>query len=486
MMKIMTLPILNGRWHLPAPSTRACRKLTPVLLALLLGGCAVGPDYHRPTVNVPTHYKEAKGWREATPQDAQSKGEWWSVYHDNTLSGLLRQVSISNQNVAQYEAQYRQAKALVAESRSDLFPSATYTGSSTRSGSTTSGQRTTSNSQSLQASASWELDIWGKLRRTLEENKASAQASEAELANITLSAQSELAQDYFQLRIMDRQIALYQESVAAYQRYLTVINNKYQAGSESRGTLAQAQAQLESARASALDLSWQRAQTEHAIALLIGKTPAEFSLPATTEMTATLPPLPLAVPSTLLQRRPDIAYAERTVAAANAAVGVAIAGYYPDLTLSASGGFSSSALHNLLSLPNRVWSLGPSLSGTLLDFGATSSKVEQARAAYDADVASYRQAVLTGFQEVENYLVELNTLQDEMAAQQRATQAAQESARVTRNQYEAGMIDYLDVATTENTSLSQQQSLLSLQSTQWVASVELIAALGGGWTAPSH
>ncbi len=460
-------------------------KLTPVLLALIVSGCAVGPDYHRPTVNVPAQYKEARGWREATPQDAQSKGEWWNVYHDATLNGLLSQVSISNQNVAQYEAQYRQAKALVTESRSDLFPSASYTGSSTRSGSagsstTGTSQRTTSNSHSLEASATWELDIWGKLRRTLEENKASAQASAAELANITLSAQSELAQDYFQLRIMDQQIALYQQSVDAYQRYLTVINNKYQAGSESRGTLAQAQMQLENARASALDLTWQRAQTEHAIALLIGKTPAEFSLPAA-PLKATLPEIPQAVPSTLLQRRPDIAYAERTVASANAAVGVAIAGYYPDLTLSATGGFTSSALHNLISLPNRVWSLGPSLSGTLLDFGATSSKVEQARAAYDADVASYRQAVLTGFQEVENYLVELNTLQAEMLAQQRAAAAAQDSARVTRNQYEAGMIDYLDVATTENSSLSQQQSLLSLQSTQWIASVQLIAALGGGW-----
>ena len=477
-MKMKKLPMfLTGR-----------RALTPVLLAMLLSGCAVGPDYHRPAVNVPKNYKEAKGWREAAPQDAQSKGEWWSVYHDDTLSGLLRQVSISNQNVAQYEAQYRQARALVSESRSDLFPSATYSGSSTRSGSaaTGTGQRTVSESHSLQASASWELDIWGKLRRTLEENKASAQASEAELANITLSAQSELAQDYFQLRIMDRQIALYQESVGAYQRYLNIINNKYQAGSESRGTLAQAQTQLESARASALDLSWQRAQTEHAIAILIGKTPAEFSLPAAKEIAVTLPAIPQAVPSTLLERRPDIAYAERNVAAANAAVGVAIAGYYPDLTLSASGGFTSSALHNLLSLPNRVWSLGPSFSGTLLDFGATSAKVEQARAAYDADVASYRQAVLTGFQEVENYLVELNTLQDEIVAQQNATAAAQESARVTRNQYEAGMIDYLDVATTENSSLSQQQSLLSLQSTQWVASVQLIAALGGGWQQAAH
>ncbi len=460
--------------------------LSPLFLALLLCGCAVGPDYQRPApTSVPLQYKEASGWRQAAPQDQAGKGEWWAVYHDDTLSSLLSQVSISNQNVAQYEAQYRQAKALAAESRSDLFPTVGATGSGTRSGSNSSSgasQRTVGNSFSAQASASWELDLWGKLRRTLEENKANAQASQAELANITLSAQSELAQDYFQLRIMDQQIALYQQSVQAYERYLQVIDNKYQAGAESRSTLAQAQLQLESARASALDYVWQRAQLEHAIALLLGKTPAEFSL-AAAPLAATMPAIPNALPSELLQRRPDIAYAERNVAAANAAVGVAIAGYYPDLTLSASGGFTSSALHNLISLPNRVWSLGPELSGTLLDFGATSAQVEQARAAYDASVASYRQAVLQGFTEVENYLVQLNTLQDELAAQQRAAAAAQDSARVTRNQYEAGMIDYLDVATTENASLSQQQSLLSLQSTQWVASVELIAALGGGWDA---
>lgn len=454
--------------------------MTSVICLLLLSGCTVGPDYQRPTVTMPLHYKEARGWRQAAPQDSVGKGEWWAVYRDPQLDILLRQVSISNQNVANYTALYRQAQALAAGSRSDLFPTLGYDASSTRSGSRSSGQRTTGNTHQAELSASWELDLWGKLRRTLEENRASAEASAAELANITLSAQSELTQDYFQLRVMDEQIALYQRSVAAYEGYLRVINNKYQAGSESRATLAQAQMQLESARASALDYQWQRAQLEHAIALLIGKAPAQFSLPAA-KLTATLPVIPQALPAQLLQRRPDIAEAERNVAAANAAVGVAIAGYYPDLTLSASGGVSSSALHNLLSLPNRVWSLGPSLSGTVLDFDATSAEVEQARAAYDAKVASYRQTVLEALQEVENYLVELNTLQGEVASQLRATVAAQESARVTRNQYDAGMIDYLDVATTENSRLSEQQNLLSLQSTQWVASVKLIAALGGSW-----
>lgn len=451
--------------------------IKPLFCALLLCGCTVGPDYHRPDVNLPLRYKEAPGWQQARPQDESNKGEWWAVYGDPTLSDLLRQVQISNQNVAQYEAEYRAAKALVASSRADLYPSVSATASSTRS-------RTTStslgNTHSAQLSASWELDLWGKLRRTVEENQASAQASFAELANITLSAQSSLAQDYFQLRVMDQQIALYQQSVQEYERYVRVINNKYQAGSEARDALAQAQMELESARATLLDYQWQRAQLEHAIALLIGKTPAEFSLPVAT-LAAHLPSIPLSVPATLLQRRPDVAYAERNVAAANAAVGVAIAGYYPDLTLSASGGYSGSVLRKLMTVPDRVWSLGPELSGTILDFGATSAQVDQKRASYDASVASYRQAVLSAVGEVEDYQVELRTLSSEIAARQRAVTAAKESARVTRNQYEAGKIDYLDVATTQASSLSEQQTLLTLQSTQWVTSVQLIAALGGGW-----
>lgn len=456
-------------------------RLTPVIL-LLLGGCTVGPDYQRPSMALPVHYKEARGWQQATPQDSASKGEWWAVYRDPQLDALLRQVSLSNQNVASYAALYRQALALAAQSRAGLFPSVSYDASTTRSSSHSNGQRSTGNAHQAELSASWELDLWGKQRRTLEENRASAEASAAELANMTLSAQSELAQDYFELRVMDEKIALYQRSVAAYERYLTVINNKYQAGSESRGTLAQAQMQLESARSTAQDYQWQRAQLEHAIAILLGKAPADFSLPVA-KLNANMPAIPQTLPAGLLQRRPDIAEAERNVAAANAAIGVAVAGYYPDLSLSASGGVSASAIQNLFSLPNRVWSLGPSLSGTLLDFGETSAQVDQARAAYDSKVATYRQTVLEALQEVEDELVELNTLQGEIAAQQRASDAAQESARVTRNQYEAGMIDYLDVATTENSSLSEQQSLLSLQSTQWVASVELIAALGGGWHA---
>jgi len=451
-------------------------RLAPLALALLVSACTVGPDYQRPSAPLSLEFKEAKGWTAAIPQENQAKGDWWTVYQDPELSSLLSQVQISNQNVAQYAAQYREAQALVTQARSGLYPSVDASVGSTRSGTS----QAVTKKQSAELSASWELDLWGKLRRTVEEDKASAQASKADLADATLSAQSELAQDYFQLRVMDEQIALYNRSIAAYERYQTIIQNQYAGGNTSRATLAQAQTQLESTRASALQVQWQRAQMEHAIAVLMGKPPAQFTLTAR-EIKFTLPSIPPGLPSQLLQRRPDIAAAERNMASANAAVGVATAAYYPDLTLSASGGFASDAFHNLFSLPNRVWSLGPELSQTVLDFGATRGKVAQAEAAYDAQVAAYRQSVLGALQEVEDYLVELHTLDAQTLAQQRAADAAKESARVTYNQYQAGMIDYLDVATTENTSLSQQQNVLSLLSTQMVTSVKLIAALGGGW-----
>ncbi|WP_241609498.1 efflux transporter outer membrane subunit [Rosenbergiella australiborealis] len=460
-------------------------KISTLSLMMVLTGCMVGPDYHRPKETLPLAFKEAKGWQQAQPQDAEQKGAWWQVYQDPVLNQLLSQVAISNQNIAMYAAQYRQALALTDQATANFYPTVDADIQSARNGTQSNGQRSTSNSHSAKLTASWELDLWGKLRRQAAEERASAESSQADLANATLSAQSQLAQNYFQLRIMDQRIALYQKSIAAYQGYLRVVNNKYQAGNENRAAVAQAQMQLQGTRSTLLGLTWQRAQLEHAIALLIGKTPAEFSLPAA-PLTAKLPTIPVMVPSLLLQRRPDIAVAERSMAAANEAVGVAIAGYFPDLTLSASGGTSASALHNLFALPSRVWSLGPELSGTVLDFGATRASVAQARAAYDAKVANYRQTVLTAMQDVEDSLVELNTLGDEIAAQQASAQAAMVSAQVTRNQYDAGMIDYLDVATTENSSLSEQQSLLQLQSQQWVNSVALIAALGGGWHAPNQ
>lgn len=466
------------------------RTLPPLLLLALLAGCTVGPDYQRPSAPLSTQFKEAAGWKAASPRDDQAKGAWWQAYEDPQLAALLGQVAVSNQNVAQYQALYRQARALVRQSRAETLPSATLDAEATRakngtgtSGSSTSSSAAVRNTESLSLGLSWDLDLWGKLRRTLEEDRASAQASAAELANATLSAQAELAQDYFQLRVLDQRLALYDQTLADYRRYLAVIQNRYDEQIASRADLAQARTQLDSTEASRLDLTTQRAQLEHAIALLLGKPPADFSLAADPHWQARLPTIPAGLPTELLERRPDIAQAERQVAAANAAIGVATAAYYPDLTLSASGGYQSSLLGELFKTPSRFWSLGPTLSGTLFDFGATRAGVDQARAAYDAKVASYRQTVLTALGEVEDYLVALHTLDPEIAAQRRAVTAARDSASVTRDQYEAGMIDYLDVATTQATQLSQEQSLLQLESSQLVTSVQLQMALGGDWQA---
>lgn len=468
--------------------SRLC--IAVLLASSLLGGCMVGPDYHKPTAPISTTFKEAEGWKAATPQDELPKGPWWELYQDPQLNALAAQVQLNNQNVALYAAQYRKALALVHESRANLFPSLSGTGESTRSESASSSSSSTSSSStggvskdySATLSLSWEADIWGKLRRTVEEDRASAQVSAADLANATLSAQSSLAQDYFQLRILDQRIALYRETIAGYERYLQVIQNKYDEQISSRADLATGKTQLQSAQASMLDLQWQRAQYEHAIALLIGKAPADFALAVDPAWQYQVPTVPLGVPSRLLERRPDIAAAERDMAAANAAVGVATAAYYPDLTLSASGGYQGSSMSDLFSLPNRFWSIGPSLTGTIFDFGATKAEVEQARYAYDAKVATYRQTVLTGLGEVEDYLVELRTLQPELEARRNSAQSAEESASVSRDQYDAGVIDYLDVATTQATSLSERQTLLSLVATQLVTSVQLQVALGGSWT----
>lgn len=454
------------------------RGLVLALAMLPLAGCMVGPDYHRPSAPISVNFKEVDGWRQAQPAESAPKGPWWLAFNDPTLSGLLAQVQISNQNVAEYAAELQQAQALLRQADANLFPTIDGTATGTRSAT----GHTTTNNVSAELSASWELDLWGKLRRALQEQKATVQVQQADLANATLSAQSTLAQDYFTLRVLDVRIGLYQQTVTAYAGYLRVVQGLYDNQIDTLADLGEAQSQLESARASLLDLQWQRAQSEHAIALLIGKSPAQFSLPADPNWTYSLPSFPVGMPSTLLERRPDIAAAERQMAVENAAVGVATAAYFPDLTLSASGGFAGSSLSKLFSVPNRVWSIGPELTGTVFDFGATRAEVEQARAAYDASVATYRQTVLTAVGEVEDLLVELRTLEPEVAAQRRAQTASQTAAKVNFNQYQEGMIDFLDVATTQATFLSAQQSVWELVQTQLTASVQLYAALGGGWT----
>ncbi|SQF98369.1 outer membrane efflux protein [Paucimonas lemoignei] len=479
------------------------RKIEPVtnrltrafglgLCVLLLSACAVGPDYQKPDMTTPVQFKAAKGWTQASPSDAIARGAWWEVYGDPQLNGLVEKLNRSNQTVAQYEAQYRQAQALVRSSRGAFFPTLDLSAGKTRSSQGTgssSSSLSTSNSgirdtYNTQLGVSWEADVWGKLRRGLEADKASAQASLADLAAMQLSLQSELVQNYLQLRVIDEQKRLLEATLEAYQRSLTLTQNQYRAGISGRDAVAQAQTQLKSTEADLIDLVWQRAQFENAIAVLMGQAPADFSLAATKDI-PDLPQIPLELPSQLLERRPDIAAAERSVMAANANIGIAKAAYYPDLTLSLSGGYSSSTFSNWISLPNRFWSVGPQLAMTLFDGGQRSAEVDRTEAVYDQTVAQYRQTVLTGFQEVENYLTQLKVYQDEAAVRAEALAAARDSLRLTSNQYKAGLIGYLDVVNVQTTALSNERSVLTLLQSRLIASVQLIAALGGGWNAQS-
>jgi NodT family efflux transporter outer membrane factor (OMF) lipoprotein len=465
------------------------RRFAAGLCALLLGGCAVGPDYRTPDMPAPAQFKQAQGWTQANPSDAMARGAWWEVYDDAQLNGLVETLNRSNQTVAQYEAQYRQARALVRSSRGAFFPTLDLSASKNRSsqgtGSSSSSLSSSSSgirdTYSTQLGVSWEADIWGKLRRGLEADKASAQASLADLASMRLSLQSELVQNYLQLRVIDEQKRLLEATVDAYQRSLTLTQNQYRAGISGRDAVAQAQTQLKGTQADLIDLAWQRAQFENAIAVLMGQAPADFSLQTTRDIPV-LPLIPVQLPSQLLERRPDIAAAERSVMAANANIGVAKAAYYPDLTLSMNGGYSSSTFSNWISLPNRFWSVGPQLAMTLFDGGQRAAEVDRTEAVYDQTVAQYRQTVLNGFQEVENYMVQLKVYEDEAGVRAEALAAARESLRLTSNQYKAGLIGYLDVVNVQTTALSNERSVLNVLQSRLIASVQLIAALGGGWT----
>jgi NodT family efflux transporter outer membrane factor (OMF) lipoprotein len=475
-----------------ANATPVSRLARPIglSLVLLLSACAVGPDYHTPEMAAPAQFKAAEGWRQATPSDAMARGAWWEIYGDAQLNALVERLNTSNQTVAQYEAQFRQARALVRSSRAAFLPTLDLTTGKTRSsqGTGSSSSSLSNNSSGIrdtynaQLGVSWEADIWGKLRRGLEADTASAQASLADLAAMRLSLQSELVQNYLQLRVIDEQKRLLEATVEAYQRSLTMTQNQYRAGISGRDAVAQAQTQLKSTQADLIDLAWQRAQFENAIAVLMGMAPADFNMAASTSMPA-LPEIPVGIPSQLLERRPDIAAAERSVMAANANIGVAKAAYYPDFTLSLSGGYSSSTFANWISLPNRFWSVGPQLAMTLFDGGQRSAEVERSEAVYDQTVAQYRQTVLDGFQEVENYMVQLQVYEQEASVRQEALESARESLRLTSNQYKAGLIGYLDVVNVQATALSNERSVLNVLQSRLVASVQLIAALGGGWDA---
>ena len=458
-----------------------------ILAIALFGGCAVGPDYERPDAEVPQAYKEAGAWKLAQPQDEASRGKWWEIFKDPQLGALLEQVEISNQNVLASEAQFRRARSLLAASRAGYFPTVTAGASIVRSrspsglvGGTTAGRTITNRSATLDAG--WELDLWGRVRRTVESNEANAQASAADLAAARLSAQAALASNYFLLRVLDAQKQILDNNVAALQRSLDLTKNRYAAGVAAKVDLVQAETQLKSTLADAIDTGVQRAQLEHAIAILIGKPPAAFSLPPT-PLAVTMPAVPPAVPSALLERRPDIAAAERTVAAANAQIGVAKAAYFPALSLSGTLGSRAADASQWFTVPSRFWSIGPALSLPLFDAGLRRAQTDQAIAAYDATVAEYRQAVLTGFQEVEDNLAALRILEEEAKVQEDAVRAARESVILTTNQYKAGTVSFLNVAVVQASQLNNERAAMVTLGRRLVAAVTMVKALGGGWSA---
>ena len=458
-----------------------------VFVSLLSAACTVGPDYVRPTPveTMPTAYKELEGWKVAQPQDGAIGERWWELYHDPILNSLVEQVAISNLNIAAAEAQFRQARALVQGAKAGYFPSLTVGASATRSqsssnsGAGNSGGTTASNFL-LPLDLTWELDLWGRIRRGVEASQANAQASAADLAAATLSAQAELAGDYFQLQVLDAQKQLLDATAAVYRKSIDMTNNRYAAGIAAKSDVLQAETQLKNTEAQAIDIGVQRAQLEHAIALLIGKPPAAFSLPATA-LTTIVPPIPTGLPSELLERRPDIASSERKVAAANAQIGVAQAAYYPTIQLSAAGGFSASSLATWFAWPSRFWSVGPAVSATLFDGGLRNAQSDQARAAYDATVAAYREAVLTAFQGVEDNLAALRILEEEAKVQDQALQASRQVVTITKNQYQAGTVAYLSVLIVQAIALANERTVLDIMGRRLTASVLLVKAFGGGW-----
>ena len=475
--------------------------------ALVAGGCSVGPNYVRPDAPTSDSFKELEGWRTARPRDDVLRAAWWELYDDPVLTDLVEQVPPANQSLKAAEAAFQQARTLVWQARSNWYPTAVAGVSFSRSrvsanlsggtqvshvgtvsgGPSTRGARgfggTISSDYTLPGSISWELDLWGKIRRQVESSEASAQASAADLANTQLSLQSELALDYFQLRTLDAVKRLLEDTAKTYERSLTLTQNRHQEGIASGADIAQAQTQLESTLAQAVDVGVQRAAMEHAIAVLIGKPPADFSLPPVAELAATPPPIPAGVPSELLERRPDVATAERNMASANASIGVAVSAWYPTVTLSASGGFESSDIAKWLLWPSRFWSVGPSVSETIYDAGRRSAQIDQARAAYDENVDTYRQTVLTAFQQVEDELAALRILEEEAEVQDRAVKAAQDSVRLTTNQYEGGIVSYLNVVVVNAAALANEQTAVNIQGRRLAASVQLVQALGGGWSA---
>jgi NodT family efflux transporter outer membrane factor (OMF) lipoprotein len=457
------------------------------LAALLLGGCMVGPTYTKPSVPMTPAYKETDGWKVAQPDDALPRGQWWELFGDPDLHALEEQVVTANQNLKIAEARLREARAMVRFNRAALFPtiSTSFGASSVRNSANqpfVSPSASTGSSGDLLFSLdmSYEIDLWGRVRRTVAAAKHEAQATAADLETARLSLQAELAMDYFELRAADAQKQLLDETVKAFEAALRLTTNRFQGGAAPKSDVAQAQTQLDTTRAQATDVTVQRAQLEHAIATLIGKPPAAFSLPPR-PLDIRPPDIPVGLPSQLLERRPDIAAAERRVAEANEQIGIAKAAYYPTVMLNASVGFEGSSFGNVLNASSLLWAVGASITQTIFDGGRRRATSDAARAAYDATVAGYRQTTLTAFQQVEDNLAALRILEQEAQQQRRAVESAQQSLQLFTNRYRGGVDNYLQVITAQTATLSNQRTEIDILRRRVDASVLLVKALGGGW-----
>ena len=484
---------MNCIWHELLPEmvtmyTCSLKIVVPVAMGLLLTGCAVGPVYERPTAPEVVAYKEAGDWVRAAPADALERGPWWNLFNDPALNELAARVEVSNQNVAAAVAAYAQARALVSEQRAGLFPSVNLSGGANRSGNgggtvnVNAAQSNRSNTN-YQASvgAAWEPDVWGRLQSVANGAAAIAAASAADLATAKLAAQGELAINYLSLRQQDAQQALLASTLAGYARALEITQNRYAAGIAARTDVLQAQTQLANAKADEAGLQRTRAQLEHAIAVLVGLAPGNFSLATEPHWKPTVPNVPVGVPSILLQRRPDIAAAERRVANANEQIGVAKAAYYPSLSLNASVGTAASRVADLFSAPAALWSLGLSAAQVLFKGGALDARLEGAQAAHAQAVARYRQVVLSAFQNVEDQLSSASVLQTQQVLRAQASSAADQVEQQVLNRYRGGQVSFTEVITAQTTALNARRALVQSTADRQTTAVALIQSLGGGW-----
>jgi NodT family efflux transporter outer membrane factor (OMF) lipoprotein len=461
-------------------------------LALALGGCMVGPNYKRPPVATPPVFKEQVAWKTAQPNDGAIRGNWWAIYHDPLLDELIRQVDAYNQTLVKAEATYREAQAAVESARAGLWPTIATTNfgvTRSRPSSTTIAQpsavvvsRGVARNFDAPLTVSWVPDFFGAVRRQIEQNEANAQAAVGNYQTARLLAEATLAQDYFQLRCIDAQKKLYDDTIVAYKKSLLLTENQYKVGVAAQADVVNAKVQLRSAEAAAIDLDVLRRQLEHAIAVLTGKPPADFKLPPS-PLDMEPPPIPVGVPSDLLERRPDVAAAERQMAATNASIGVAKAAFFPTVTLSATGGYQTSVPNLWFTTPSRFWSIGPSIAQTFFDGGLHTANTKNAIASYDAAIANYRQTVLTAFQEIEDNLAALHVLEDEAKVQQEAIALSRQAVTIALNQYKAGTVNYVNVVTAQATDLANERTAFDILNRRMTASVLLVEYLGGGWDA---